>query len=89
MSEYDHDAIRDAELIDVTRTTAAKIAGEISASTVDRMEYRDDMDQYAVDLEVDQGFFALTSGRDSYAIVGVVGRGNPDTVRVWVVEKRH
>jgi len=89
MSEYDHDAIRDAELIDVTKTVAAKIAGEISASTVDRMRYCDDMDQYAVDLEVDQGFFALTGGRDGYAIVGVVGRGDPDTVRVWVVEKRH
>ena len=84
---YNHEPIDDADLDGVTKTEAAKIAGHLDLTTVDAITRRDD-GQIKVELEVDGGFTAFGNAESRYAIKSVVGRGNPETISVWIVEKR-
>lgn len=83
---YNHEPIRDAKLDGVTKTEAAQIAGNLDLTTVESITRKDD--QYKVELEVHGGFTAFGTADSKYAIKSVVGQGNPETISLWLVEKR-
>jgi len=83
---YNHEPIRDAKLDGVSRTKAAQIAGNLDLTTVESMTRKDD--QIKVELEVYGGFTAFGTADSKYAIKSVVGKGDPDTISLWLVEKR-
>lgn len=87
-SSHDWDKVRDAELENVRRVVAARIAGELELSTVTEVAAAGG--EYKVKLEVDGGFHAFGSGSSKFAITSVLGNGNdPDTITLYVVEKNY
>jgi len=90
MSDFNHEAVENAELSDeITRTTAAEIAGELNLSDVKSIKTVGFNADYRVNLEVSGGFFASQFGNSRYAITSVIGKGNPETVSIDVVEKNY
>jgi len=84
---YNHDKIEGATLDGVTKTTAAKIAGELNTTSIKTVEDKGD-GKYKVEITTDGGFTVFGSGTANYAIKSIVGQGNPDTISVYIVEKR-
>jgi len=84
---YNHEKIDGATLDGVTKTTAAKIAGELDLTLVESIVDQGE-GEYKVELTVEGGFTAFGTGTATYAIKSIVGQGNPDTISVRIVEKR-
>ena len=85
---YNYEPIRDATLDGLPTVEAAEIAGNLGLTDVAAIKYDSERDKYKVKLEVDGGFTAFGDGQSKYAIKSVVGKGNPETITLWVVEKR-
>lgn len=82
------DKVSDAELTNVDRVTAAKIAADMDLTTVESVSYDGETDKYKVELTAEGGVTAFGRADSRFAIKSVLASGEPETITLYVVEKR-